>query len=216
MLTADAREQMIEQQVRAWDVLDQQVLEIFRKVPRDHFVPQRQRFLAFADAEVPLPEGQKMLRPSVVGRLLQALALEGKESVLEIGTGSGFVTACLAAMSARVTSWEVFTELATLARNNLSTLGVTNAEVAAVDATQIADGKRYDAIAATASMPVYDDRFARQLQIGGRLFVVVGTAPLMEARLIRRTGEDSWEVQSLFETVIDPLINAIRPPGFTF
>ncbi|HKT71499.1 MAG TPA: protein-L-isoaspartate O-methyltransferase [Steroidobacteraceae bacterium] len=217
MLTVDAREQMIEQQVRAWDVLDQHVLEIFRRVPREHFVPGAQRFLAFADVEVPLPEGQNMLRPSVVGRLLQALALQGKESVLEIGAGSGFVTACLAAMSARVTAWEVFPELAALARNNLNTLRVANAEVAAVDAiTQIADGKRYDAIAATASMPVYDDRFARQLELGGRLFVVVGTAPVMEARLIRRTGENSWEVQSLFETVIDPLVNAIRPPGFTF
>src|SRR5437867_1277344 len=136
MLIADAREQMIEQQVRAWDVLDGRVLGIFRKIPRDHFVPAQQRYMAYADLEVPLPKGQHMLRPSVAGRLLQALELTGTERVLEIGAGSGFLTACLAAATAHVTSLEVFADLADLARSNLASNGCRNVEVLTADATQ--------------------------------------------------------------------------------
>src|SRR6266852_8150124 len=124
MLTAESREQMIEQQVRAWDVLDERVLNIFRKVPREQFAPEQQRFRAYADAEIPLPKGQHMLRPSVAGRLLQALELTGTERVLEIGAGSGFITACLAAVSAHVESIEIFPELAELAKSNLATLSI--------------------------------------------------------------------------------------------
>src|SRR3989454_772375 len=185
MLT-DAREQMIEQQVRAWDVLDERVLAIFRRVPREHFVPQQQRFLAYADAEVPLPHGQHMLRPSVAGRLLQALELTGGERVLEIGAGSGFITACLRAAAAEVRSLEIFPDLADLARGNLSSLGVRDVDILSADAMQLDTGIRYGAIAVTGSLPVYDERFQRQLEIGGRLFVVVGEPPVMDARLIRR------------------------------
>jgi protein-L-isoaspartate(D-aspartate) O-methyltransferase len=216
MLTADAREQMIEQQVRAWDVLDARVLQIFRLVPREHFVPEQQRFRAYADAEVPLPHAQHMLRPSVAGRLLQALELTGSEHVLEIGTGTGFITACLRTMAAKVRSLEIFPELAELARRNLSTANLRDVDVVAADAMQLDTGKRYGAIAVTASLPVYDERFQRQLEIGGRLFVVVGDAPVMEARLIRRIGEETWSSESLFETVIDPLVNARRLPEFRF
>src|SRR5215469_8058726 len=131
MLNIDAREQMIEQQVRAWDVLDERVLEILRKVPREHFVPPAQRAFAFADMEIPLPHGQHMLRPSVAGRLLQALELTGRERVLEIGAGSGFVTACLGAAAAQVQSLEIIPELASLARENLASLGIRNADVTA-------------------------------------------------------------------------------------
>ncbi len=218
MLTPNAREQMIEQQVRAWDVLDERVLGIFRKIPRDHFVPAEHRYLAYADFEVPLPKGQHMLRPSVAGRLLQSLELRGTERVLEIGAGSGFLTACLAAVSAHVESIEIFPELAELAKSNLATLSIGNARIAAADAfATVADTrKRYDAIAVTGSIPVMDERFQRQLEIGGRLFVIVGEAPVMTARLIRRTAEDAWTSEGLFETVVDPLINARRPPEFTF
>jgi len=221
MLTADAREQMIEQQVRAWDVLDERVLDILRKVPRERFVPEPHRFLSYADAEVPLPHGQHMLRPSVVGRLLQALELKGNERVLEIGAGSGFITACLRAAAAQVRSVEIHPELADLARRNLSSFlgssaGVRDVEVVNADAMQLDTGIRYDAIALTASLPVYDERFQKQLEIGGRLFVVVGEGPVMDARLVRRVGDDAWAVESLFETVIDPLVNARRPPQFTF
>lgn len=226
----DAREQMIEQQVRAWDVLDARVLATLRSVPRERFVPASQRFLAFADAEVPLPNSQRMLRPSVVGRLLQALELTGSERVLEVGAGSGFVTACLAASSAQVTSLEIHADLAELARANLEAHGCRNVEVVTSDAMQIeaqlepraAAGAPpdaaagFDAIAVTGSLPVYDDRFQRRLAIGGRLFVVVGDAPVMDARLIRRISEDGWVTESLFETVVDPLINARRAAGFAF
>ena len=216
MLTANVREQMIEQQVRAWDVLDERVLQILRKVPRDRFTPEQQRFRAYADAEVPLPHGQHMLRPSVVGRLLQALELTGSEHVLEIGTGSGFITACLRTAAARVRSVEIFPALAEMARRNLDSSGLRDVEIVTADALQLDTGVRYGAIAITGSLPVYDERFERQLEIGGRLFVAVGEPPVMEARLIRRTGEGSWSSESLFETVIDPLVNARRVPEFRF
>jgi protein-L-isoaspartate(D-aspartate) O-methyltransferase len=214
--TAYAREQMIEQQVRAWDVLDERVLEVMRKVPRELFVPQGQRYRAYADAEVPLPGGQHMLRPSVVGRLLQALLPAATERVLEIGTGTGFVTACLRAMATQVRTLEILPELAETARRNLALFGLGDVEVVDADAMQGDSGARYDVIALTASLPVYDARFERMLTVGGRLFVVVGAAPVMDARLVRRTTEDSVTTWSLFETVIDPLVNAVRPPGFTF
>ena len=216
MQTADAREQMIEQQVRAWDVLDERVLEVMRRVPRELFVPQGQRYRAYVDAEVPLARGQHMLRPSVVGRLLQALLPRDGEQVLQIGAGSGFVTACLRAMATRVRSLEVFPELADEARRNLALLGLRDVEVVDADALQGDTGARYEVIAVTASLPVYDARFERMLAVGGRLFLVVGEAPVMEARLLRRTAEDSVATESLFETVIDPLVNARRPPAFRF
>jgi protein-L-isoaspartate(D-aspartate) O-methyltransferase len=216
MSTVQAREQMIEQQVRAWDVLDARVLETLRKVPREAFVPPQHRFLAFADAEIPLPCGQRMLRPSVVGRLLQALALTGGERVLEVGTGSGFVTSCLRTAGASVRSVEIFPELAELARRNVASLGLGNVDIVVHDATRVDSDERYDVIALTASLPVPDERFQRQLAVGGRLFVVVGEPPVMEARLIRRITEDAWGTESLFETVIDPLAHATRPQGFVF
>lgn len=216
MSTVQAREQMIEQQVRAWDVLDARVLETLRRVPRETFVDPRHRFLAFADVEIPLPCGQHMLRPSVAGRLLQALALTGNERVLEVGAGSGFVTACLRSGGASVRSLEIFPELAELASRNIATLGMREVEVVAQDATQLDSDTRYDAIAVTASLPEPDERFQRQLAIGGRLFVIVGAPPVMEARLIRRITEDAWGTESLFETVIDPLVHATRPQTFVF
>lgn len=222
MLTVDAREQMIEQQVRAWDVLDEQVLAVLRKIPREAFVPATQRFLAYADAEVPLPHGQHMLRPSVVGRLLQALALKEGEQVLEIGTGTGFVTACLRDFGARVRSLEIFPELAAQALSDLAAVGIRDVEVITADALHHADTTRYNAIAVTAAVPgdgAQDSRwggFERRLAPGGRLFVVVGEPPVMAATLVRRVGENSYRAESLFETVIDPLLNAHRAPAFKF
>jgi protein-L-isoaspartate(D-aspartate) O-methyltransferase len=216
MSMVQAREQMIEQQVRAWDVLDARVLETLRTVPREAFVPQQHRFLAFADVEIPLPCGQHMLRPSVAGRLLQAVALTGGERVLEVGTGSGFVTACLRTGGASVRSLELFPELVELARRNISSLGLRDIDVVVQDATQLDSDAHYDVIAVTASLPIPDERFQRQLAVGGRLFVVVGQPPVMEARLIRRITEDAWGTESLFETVIDPLVHATRPQGFVF
>jgi protein-L-isoaspartate(D-aspartate) O-methyltransferase len=216
MQTATASEQMIEQQVRAWEVLDGRVLEAMRKVPRELFVPQSQRYRAYADAEVPLARGQHMLRPSVAGRVLQALLPQSSERVLEIGTGSGFVTACLAFLAAHVHTYELYPELAESARTNLTTLGVRTVDVLEADALRMHGGADYDVIAVTASLPIYDTRFERMLSVGGRLFIVVGEAPAMEARLVTRTAADTWKTQSLFETVIDPLVNSLRPQEFTF
>jgi protein-L-isoaspartate(D-aspartate) O-methyltransferase len=221
MRTASVSEQMLEQQVRAWDVLDTRVLEAMRGVPRELFVPEAQRFRAYADAEVPLAHGQHMLRPSVAGRILQALLPRPEEAVLEIGTGSGFLTACLRAMAARVRSLEIFPELAAAARRNLAACGADAVEIRDADALQAqqlraaVDG-RYGAIAITASLPLYDERFEQLLTVGGRLVVVVGEAPVMEARLVRRLTEDQFISASLFETVIDPLLHAARPPEFAF
>jgi protein-L-isoaspartate(D-aspartate) O-methyltransferase len=216
MPSIDASEQMIEQQVRTAGVLDARVLATLRAVPRELFVPAPQRYRAYADAEVPIGRGQRMLRPSLAGRLLQALAPLPGESVLEIGTGSGFLSACLRAMAGAVRSLELFPELAAAARSNLVAFGLRDVEVLDADALNTDDGARYAAIAVTASMPSYDQRFQRMLAPGGRLFAVVGTAPLMEARLVRRISEDAWTVESLFETILDPLVNAVRPPEFAF
>ncbi len=216
MQPADAREQMVEQQVRAWDVLDERVLGTLRQVPRESFVPPSQRFRAYADAEVPLPEGQHMLRPSVVGRLLQALEPGAGMRALEVGAGSGFVTACLRAAGARVRSLELYASLADLAARNLAAFGMSDVEIVNADALNADTGERYDVIAVTGSLPIYDPRFERQLALGGRLFGVVGEAPVMEARLVRRISENAWATDSLFETVIDPLVNAPRPARFRF
>jgi protein-L-isoaspartate(D-aspartate) O-methyltransferase len=210
-----AREQMVQQQVRAWDVLDERVLDTFRTVPRELFVPEEQRFLAFADVDVPLPNGQHMLRPSVAGRMLQALELTGSERALQVGAGSGFLAACLAVTCASVRAIEIFPDLAALARANLATFGARNAEVVLGDGTRELS-ERYDAIAITASLPVYDERFQRLLTASGRLVVVVGEPPVMEAYLVRCVAAGAWARESLFETVIDPLINAQRPHTFIF
>ena len=221
MRAASVSEQMIEQQVRAWDVLDARVLGAMRGVPREAFAPAPQRFRAYADAEVPLGEGQHMLRPSVAGRILQALLPQAGESVLEIGTGSGFLTACLRRLSARVRSLEIFPTLAAQARANLAALAVPDVEIVVADALDAGELRaaavgRYAAIAVTASLPVYDERFEELLAVGGRLLVVVGEWPVMEARLIRRSAEDRFSSTGLFETVIDSLVHAARPPEFTF
>jgi protein-L-isoaspartate(D-aspartate) O-methyltransferase len=216
MQPAEPQEQMIEQQVRAWDVLDERVLGILRRVPRAAFVPPVQRFRAYADAEVPLPQSQHMLRPSVVGRLLQALYPGAGTRALEVGTGSGFVAACLRAAGARVRALELYAELASLAARNLAAFGMSDVEVVNADALAADSGERFGVIAVTGSLPVYDARFERQLEVGGRLFVVVGEAPVMEARLVRRISENACATESLFETVIDPLVNAPRPARFSF
>jgi len=216
MHTADVREQMIEQQVRAWDVLDARVLDVMRQVPRELFAPAAERFRAYADAEIPLSQGQHMLRPSVVGRLLQALLPQPHEQVLQVGAGSGFVTACLRGMAGRVRALEIFPRLAESARVNLSGLGVRDTEVMDADGLRFESATRFDVIAVTASLPIYDTRFERLLNVGGRLFIVVGEAPVMEARLVERTAEGAWSAQSVFETVIDPMVSAVRPAEFTF
>jgi len=211
-----ARRQMIEQQVRAWDVLDGRVLDVLSRVPREHFVPDAYREVAFADTAIPLPHGQCMLPPKVDGRLLQALDLGRDDEVLEVGTGSGFLTACLARQARHVRTLEIFSDLSQAAVRALQALSVTNITAEVADATTLEGSGLYDAIALTASLPAYDPRFERALRPGGRLFVVVGTAPVMEARLVTRVGEDQWVSEALFETVIPPMVNAVGPDPFRF
>lgn len=207
---------MIEQQVRAWEVLDDRVLGAMAQVRRELFVPPDYRELAFADTSIPLQHGQSMLPPKVEGRILQALELRHDHEVLEVGTGSGFMAACLARLAGRVRSLEIFADLSARALDNLRASGVGGVTVETGDAMTLTEQGRYDAIALTGSLPVYDERFQHALKLGGRLFVVVGDAPVMEALLVRRVSADQWVRESLFETVIEPLLNAPQPARFLF
>jgi len=212
-----AREQMVEQQVRAWDVLDEHILETLRGLPREHFVPAPWRELAFADCEIALPCNKRMLRPMLVGRILTALALRGGERVLEIGTGSGYLSACLAKLGGRVRTLELHPQIAEFARANLhSAVPMLPVEVVSADGMQLHEESHYDAIVLTASLPIYQTRFERALRPGGRLFVVVGAAKLQQASLVRRLDEGVWSSDVLFETRIEPLENAPWPPTFWF
>jgi protein-L-isoaspartate(D-aspartate) O-methyltransferase len=200
-----ARRQMIEQQVRAWEVLDLRVLEALERVPREEFVPPAYRELAFADTCVPIGHGQTMLAPKVEGRILQALDLQPGDHALEVGTGTGFFAACIGQLARSVRTIDLHADFVAGAEATWRRVGVHN--VAA---------HVYDAMALTASLPVYDARFERALKVGGRLFVAVGTGPLLEARRITRVGPDEWLRESLFETAMTPLIHAPEPPKFVF
>lgn len=157
-----------------------------------------------------------MLPPKIDGRILQALELRPTDLVLDVGSGSGFLAACMGRLAGRVRSIEIVPQLAEFAAANILAAAVNNVAVETGDAMRLDETGVYDAIAVTASLPLYDDRFARALRIGGRLFVVVGTGPIMEALKITRTGEREWQRESLFETVIEPMVNAPRPPQFKF
>jgi len=208
-----ARRQMLGQQIRAWDVFDERVLATLEQTPREDFVPAAYRELAFADMEIPLGHGQVMMAPKIEGRLLQALALEPTDRVLEVGTGSGYLTACLARLADRVTSVEYYADFVEAARNKLARLSI-DADVQTADAMTLRYSGEFDAIAVTGSVPELDEHFIRMLRPGGRLFIVVGRAPVMEARLVRMHDNGRWSEESLFETVITPLINAERPEPF--
>jgi len=211
-----ARRQMIEQQVRAWSVLDERVLGAMAQVRRELFVPDGFRELAFADTNIPLGHGQSMLAPKVEGRVLQSLELGATDQVLEVGTGSGFLSACLARLAHHVRSLEIFPDLSARAVENLRASGISGVSVETLDAMTMAEENRYDAIAVTGSLPAYDERFQRTLKVGGRLFIVVGDAPVMDALLVRRLSRDQWVRESLFETILEPLVNAPQPSRFLF
>lgn len=213
-----AREQMITQQVRAWEVLDERALDTLRRLPREQFVPDAYRDAAFADASIPLGHGERMLPPKLVGRILQALDLTDRDSVLEVGTGSGYLTAAMALQCARVRSIDRHEDFVVAARARLATLGLGAVEVAGADAFAAGalGAGSWDAVVLTGSLPTYDPRFEQRLAVGGRLFVVLGRAPVMQATLVRRISASEWARQVLFETVIDPLVGAPSGPGFLF
>jgi len=201
MQTEQARFNMIEQQIRPWDVSDKRVLEIMGQIQREDFVPNQYKNLAFADIEVPLGDGQYMMFPRVEARLLQALDIQSNESVLEIGTGSGFVTACIAALGGQVTSIDLNIEFTEQAQSRLNDLKISNVELLSGDGLidPIGTGT-YDVIAVTGSMNEVTDTLKNQLNIAGRLFVITGQAPVMQAKLVTRIDNDTWSTDILFET----------------
>ena len=216
MDTDFARQQMVEQQVRAWEVLDQDVLQVLREIPREQFVPTGYESLAFADTEIPIGHGQAMMTPTLEGRLLQALKPVAGDRVLEVGTGTGFLTACFARLAAHVTSIDIYEELLGTASANIEDTGLGNVSLLQMDATESLPEGRFDVIAVTGSIEAFDPRFVAALAPGGRLFVVIGAGPAMDARRITRTNDNEWESDSLFETTLAPLVNGARPPQFSF
>ena len=209
-----ARSQMLGQQLRAWEVLDDRVLGTLGDIPRESFVPDAYRDLAFADMEIPLAHSQQMLAPKVEGRLLQALCLESSDDVLEIGTGTGFLTACLARLASSVVSIDIYEDFSRDAKEKVETLELGNIEFRTEDALVMGHQEQFDAIAVTGSIPELDEHFIRMLRPGGRLFVVVGREPVMEARVVTMHQRGDYAQQSLFESVVAPLINADRPVPF--
>jgi protein-L-isoaspartate(D-aspartate) O-methyltransferase len=210
-----ARFNMVEQQIRTWDVLDQQVLDLMAEVPREDFVPPAYRNLAFADTCIPLEHGQSMMVPRVEARMLQALQVERDHRILEVGTGSGFVTALLARLGGHVTSIEIIDSLGSSARAKLDAHGIENVDLYTGDASHGWErAAPYDIIAVTGSLPVPEDSFQNSLAVGGRLFVVVGREPAMRALLITRSSESQWASECLFETVLPPLAGVEEPERF--
>ena len=209
-----ARFAMIEQQVRPWDVLDPRVLEALLTVRREDFVVPAHRQLAFADLPLPLAHGEVMMKPVVEGRMLQALNLEAGDEVLEVGTGSGFVTACLARLARAVTSIDVHGDFVETVRQRLNQAQISNVRLETADALAWQPGRQFDAIAVTAAVATVPDIFIEWLKPGGRLFVIRGFSPVQEAVRLTRRG-DALHVESLFETDIPYLHGAEPVPHFT-
>ncbi len=212
-----ARHNLIEQQIRPWDVLDDRVLETVMHCPREDFVAPGQHNLAFVDMELPIGHGEHMMCPKVEARMLQGLRVQPGDKVLEVGTGSGFVTMMLASLGAEVTSVEINEELAQAAAKRLAEHGVGNAEVKVGDAANgWAEKQPYDVIAITGSLPSLPESFKQQLQIGGRLFAIIGEGPVMEAQLITRLNANEWKEQVLFDTWLAPLKGVATAEKFRF
>ncbi len=212
-----ARFNMIEQQIRTWEVLDQNVLTLLAVVKREDFVPEAYRAMAFVDTEVPLPAGQSMLAPKVEARLLQELAVQRHEHVLEIGAGSGYMAALLGHRGQRVTSVEINAELAAMATDNLKRAWIMNVTVVHADAaTALPEGAPYDVIVMSGSVAEVPKSLLAQLKVGGRLVAVVGQQPIMRATLVGRDGEHGFSHTELFDTVAPRLMGFGEPSRFTF
>jgi len=212
-----ARFNMVEQQIRPWEVLDQRVLDLLLRIRREEYVPARYRALAFADMEIPLGHGETMLAPRIEARMLQELALAPGDRILEVGTGSGYMTALLASLGSHVCSVDIVPEFTQTASAKLTAHGVTNVTLETGDAARGWDRHApYDAIMVTGSMPVLPDAFLKSLRPGGRLIAVVGEPPVMEAQLITCVAAGAYSTTGLFETCIAPLRNAVQPERFVF
>lgn len=216
MDTLAARQQMVDQQIRTWEVLDPRVLDALSEVPREAFVPPEYRELAFADTPIPIGFGQTMLTPKLQGRILQALGPGAGDSALEVGSGTGYLAAALSLLCASTHSIDIHPGLIEAASANIRAVPNARVQFELRDAFGAAPLKEYDVVAVTGSLPVYDTRFERSLRVGGRLFVIVGAAPVMDAILVRRVDNQEWIRESLFETVVEPLINAAAAQRFVF
>ncbi len=213
-----SRFNMVEQQIRPWDVLDPKVLELFKKIPREDFVPKQYKGLAFADLEIPLGEGQQMLSPKIEGRILQALAVKSTDKVLEIGTGAGYLTALMATQAKQLDSIELHAKLSAQAGKNITAHGIKNVKLIVGDGVQgLAAKAPYDVIVFTGALSTLpNQQLETQLAVGGRLFAVVGEAPVMEAILVQRLSLDTFKRDALFETCLPLLANAPKPTSFSF
>ena len=212
-----ARFNMIEQQIRPWNVLDDDVLDTLSEVPRERFVPEEYQQLAFSDLEIPIAHGQQMMSPKVEGRMLQALHIDAQDQVLEIGTGTGFATACLAKLGNFVTTIDIFPEFIDAARKTHAGLSLGNIFYHQADIFEHLDSLgKFDAIAITAALPQYLHRFEEKLNPGGRLFCVVGSPPVMNAQLTTCIAEGDYLQETLFETQLSPIINYTAPKEFEF
>lgn len=221
MNTEQARFNMIEQQIRTWDVLNTDILQTLVTVRREAFVPVAYQSLAFMDIEIPLPGGENMLSPKMEARILQEADIKPHETVLEIGAGSGYMAALLAQRARHVTTVEIEPVLQAMASKNLAAYGVTNVNVEAGDGARGwpgfgAHAAPYDVIVISGSLPVLPQAFLSQIKIGGRILAVIGDAPVMEARIVTRMTNDAWETRNLFETLVKPLRNAVVPSTFHF
>ncbi len=212
-----ARRNMIESQIRTWEVLDPTVLELIESVPREDFVPPEYRALSFSDTHIPIGHGEVMMTPKFEARMLQALSVEQTDRALEIGTGTGFVTALLTRLASSVVSIDIREDFISRATRTLADAGIRDVDLRVADGARgyIDDGT-YDVVAVTGSLPIFDSHFLDMLSVGGRLFVVVGTAPVMEAMLLTKLSDSDWSQESLFETELAPLLGAPQPDGFVF
>ena len=216
-----ARFNMIEQQIRPWDVLDQDVLNLLMVVKREAFMPAAYKSLAFMDTEIPLPCGENMLAPKLEARILQEAAVKKHENVLEIGAGSGYMAALLAYKARHVTTVEIEPELKALAERNMADYGIGNASVVLGDGAQGWAGAGqnsapYDVIVISGSLPLLPDAFLQQIKVGGRILAIIGEAPVMTAEIITRISDVACHTVKLFETSAKPLRNALPPSHFKF
>ena len=212
-----ARFNMIEQQIRPWNVLDEDVLALLHVVKREQFVPKAYENLAFADVEIPLPGGETMFNPKVEARIVQEIAVKKHENVLEIGTGSGYMAALLAHKARHVTTVEIQPESVALAKENLAKAGVGNVSVEEGNGAQgWSTGAEFDVIVVSGGLPVLPEALVKQLKVGGRMIAILGEAPAMSCQLITRTSETAHDAVKVFETVAKPLTGAEAPSRFTF
>ncbi len=210
-----ARFNMVEQQVRPWDVLNPRVLDVISEIPRENFAPDEYKNLAYVDTRIPLGNYKdhqcNMAKPIIEGRILQELDIQDDDLILEIGTGSGYLTACLAKLGRHVDTVDINEELTAMAEKNLQTLGINNVNLTTGDASKTWDQKRnYDVIVISAAMKSIPDSYKKLLKPNGKMFVVTGEAPAMTAHLVTRTNANKWSVEDLFETSIEPMIQPVK------